>query len=296
MKDPTQSPQSPRHVLRDTSSTRSKGLALAAVAVLACSAQAVYLEERFDYAVGPLAGSGLWTNTAAPITVASGSLTYPGLAELSPAGNAGRVTSNTGSSSAVFTQRPFDTIATSGTVYCSAILDFTGFGANITIMGLLPANIATPGTAANDPCDLAFNPVNPVNSAEGFRLGIRSKGQSSAYAPTVLYLNTVNLVVMKYDFTAKTASLFLNPIPGEAEPASANAFSTSTTAAVSDLSVFFLRAAANTSTTPTFLIDDIRIGATWADVTPLVVPEPSGSGLILAGLLVWMSGRRILRG
>jgi hypothetical protein len=271
-------------------------LALGIAALLAHGAQAtLFMEESFDYEPGTLAGNFPWTNAATPITVASGSLTYPGLPGLTPAGNAGRVTSNTGSSSAVFTQRPFDTIATSGTVYCAAILDFTGFGANITIMGLLPSSVAIPGTGANDPCDLAFNPVNPLNSAEGFKLGIRSKGQSSAYAPTVLHLNTVNLIVMKYDFSAKTASLFLNPTPGENEPASPDVFSTSTTAAVNDLSVFFLRAAGNTSTTPTFLIDDLRTGSTWEEALPQVVPEPATVALIAVGLLALAGWRRLLR-
>jgi hypothetical protein len=193
----------------------------------------------------------------------------------------------------VFTQRPFETAAIEGAVYCSAIVNFTAFGANVTIMGLLPSNIATPGAAANDPCDLAFNPVNPLNSAEGFKLGIRSKGQSSAYAPPVLFLNTTNLIVMKYDFASKTASLFLNPMPGESEPEFADVFSTSTTAAVSDLNVFFLRAAANTSTTPTFLIDDIRVASSWGEVVPMV-PEPSPVALGALAAVVLALWRRML--
>lgn len=275
------------------SSTLRRTLLTAGIAglLLPGADASILLEESFNYAVGPLAGSGLWTNAAVPITVAIGSLTCSDLAPLSPAGNAGRVTSNTGSSSAVFTQRPFETRATSGTVYASALVDFTGFGANITLMGMLPSAITTPGTAANDPCDFSFLPVTPGNSADGFKLGIRAKGGAAVYASSVLHLNSINLIVMKYDFGTKTASLFLNPTPGGSEPAP-NASQTSTTAAVADMSVFFLRAAANTSTTPTFLIDDLRVGTTWADVTPLVVPEPSVLSLTLLGAACWAYQRR----
>jgi hypothetical protein len=44
------------------------------------------------------------------------------------------------------------------------------------------------------------------------------------------------------------------------------------------------------------LIDELRIGTTWADVTPFTpVPEPSTASLAISGLLVLLTCHRLRR-
>ena len=89
-------------------------------------------------------------------------------------------------------------------------------------------------------------------------------------------------VVLKYTFDSvngDSAKLFLNPVPGAAEPA---AQLTVTAGAALTLNTgiksFFVR---NNSVEPdTLLIDEVRIGDTWEDVTP-AVPEPTTLGMLL---------------
>ena len=87
----------------------------------------------------------------------------------------------------------------------------------------------------------------------------------------------------------------MNPTPGSAEGANTPVVATS--AGLNDITgsqiqSFFLR---NNSVEPAFtVIDDLRVGTTWEDVTP-AVPEPSTGLLIGAGFLGLVLVRRIRR-
>ena len=106
-----------------------------------------------------------------------------------------------------------------------------------------------------------------------FQLGILNTSGgtvSISYAPTEYALNTTLFVVAKATSTAVgspiTASLWVNPIPGAAEPAAVvtNSSGTSNWAATGIQSIY-LRQAAGTGN---YEIDEIRAGETWASVTP----------------------------
>ena len=106
-----------------------------------------------------------------------------------------------------------------------------------------------------------------------FQLGILNTSGGTvtiSYAPTEYALNTTLFVVAKATATAVgspiTASLWVNPIPGAAEPAAVvtNASGTSFWAATGIQSIF-LRQSAGTGN---YEIDEIRVGETWASVTP----------------------------
>lgn len=92
-------------------------------------------------------------------------------------------------------------------------------------------------------------------------------------------------VVLKYTFDSvngDSASLFINPTPGSAEPGAQLTVTAGTALNLNTTGIrsFFVR---NNSVEPdTLLIDELRIGDSWADVTP-AVPEPGTTALAILG-------------
>lgn len=103
-------------------------------------------------------------------------------------------------------------------------------------------------------------------------------------------------LVLSYTFNSGTADdvarLYVNPTPGSLE--GDNTPVVTSTAGAVDISTnqiqsFFLR---NNSVEPSGTqIDDLRVGSTWADVTP--APEPSAAVLAGCGLLVLLGCYRL---
>ena len=89
--------------------------------VLCSAAQAnLYLQDAVNYPASTQLGANApWAGPYAQVTVASGSLLYPGLSDLSPAGNMIASVAATGGGASY---RVLDTTATSGTVYLSFLL------------------------------------------------------------------------------------------------------------------------------------------------------------------------------
>lgn len=280
------------HLLDRAPAKRGFLCCLAVAAGLLCARHAyasLYLEDGFDYPSGStLAGNGKWVNSYSLITVGSGGLTYSGLTDTSPAGNEAAVAANPNagtSSSPFFTSRPFAAPVSAGVVYAAFLLKYTGMTApaNYTFMGMLTA-AGNGGNFinANDPCDLA---EKSNSNGTGYQLGIRTYGQGASYAPPVLALNTVHVIVMKYDFAAKTASLFINPPIAAGEPATPDASSTGTTAAA-NLGQIYLRAAGNIAggggvASPPYLVDTLRVASSWAEAMP-PAPVPPAARLSFA--------------
>ena len=116
-------------------------------------------------------------------------------------------------------------------------------------------------------------------------MGVRTTGVIASYEATVLSLNTVYFGVLKYTFgaTTPTAQLFFSPAPGSAEPGSATVTLTGS-ANVLNISDFAVRAQA-TAAVGGYVLDNVMIGTTWEDVTPLSVPEPATFTLAGLGML-----------
>jgi hypothetical protein len=105
-----------------------------------------------------------------------------------------------------------------------------------------------------------------------FLIGILNNSGGTAapsYVATDLTVNTTYLIVVKYDLTTNTASLFINPTPGAAEPTATVTNVTGTTAAAAQIAGFVIRQAGSaTAGTGTMEIDEFRAGTTFASVTP----------------------------
>jgi hypothetical protein len=100
-------------------------------------------------------------------------------------------------------------------------------------------------------------------------------------------------VVLKYTFDSvngDSASLFINPTPGAPEPAPQITHTGGTNLTLNNgIRSFFVR---NNSVEPDLLlIDELRIGETWADVTP-AIPEPATATITLLGVCLTLLGRR----
>ncbi|MEO8234059.1 MAG: T9SS type A sorting domain-containing protein [Flavobacterium sp.] len=244
------------------------------------------LNEDFNYTVPGFVGGNLTTandgvgsnnwlthsNTAGnagTIDVLSGNLSYTGL--LSSTGNRILLPGNN-------TAVPRDinrAITTSATtVYYSLLINvidntqlstttpnyFTGIGATAgTGVTTLGARLGAYST----------------NAGANYRLSIQNtSGGTPTFTDfaTDLTFGTTYLVVIKYDRAASptAVSLWVNPSSvsfGSTEPAG-SVSNNSGTGAITAFASVFLR---NTATTPKVEMDEIRIGQTWADVTPVAL-------------------------
>lgn len=253
------------------------GLALFGLAlVFGGWTQAQVLHDPFNYTVEqPLAGlslsgSSAWTalNTGTAPVIAAGSLEVAGLASSSgnsvsfPGGNF---------QEAVLS---FPTI-TSGSIYYSFALRLTSLPTDETFTFALVTGTTTYGTA------LWIRP-----SGSGYQIGVtqRSFDSVKSYDSTVYNLNTTQFIVGRHDYVTGTtndvSSLWINPASasfGAAEAPAALLMSTgSTDRGFTDH--FLLRGGTGS---PAGSFDELRIGTTWASVTPAAVPEPSSSVLLL---------------
>ena len=111
--------------------------------------------------------------------------------------------------------------------------------------------------------------------ALGF-FGIDTKSGSTLGSTTPT--STKSLLVYRIDFLATSATirLYLNPTLGT-EPTTASLTATKTAALTYDS----IRIQSGGTTAGS--IDEIRLGTTYADVTPIAVPEPTTMALVLLG-------------
>jgi hypothetical protein len=295
-------------------------LALALLATCAArSSGALLFYDSFNY--GPsgtslgTAGSPTWVKNGAspdPTVQNVGGLTYPNLQVSSDTVSLQYDGSGVNAGSGAPAATDGTTISagiTTGSVYYSLLMKVTavqtaggnGFatGANLT-SGSFMAGLQT-----------LANTAAPTQGASAAPLMIRSGDQVNQFA-TTYQLGTAKtattadrqwytgqnfstgagaetvFVVLKYTFDSvngDSANLFINPTPGSAEPA---AQLTVTAGAALTLNTgirsFYVR---NNSVEPdTLLIDELRIGDTWEDVTP-AVPEPTTLVLLTFAAAGW---------
>lgn len=254
-----------------------------AAAFLACeSVHATLLfSDGFNYPTGNLGSSDVapngnpWGGGNSHITVNTGNLTYNNLSDLG--GNSLQVqwASSAGSVTNSYTA------VTSGNIYYSFLLNCTAAPSAANYLTAL-----NPTGAPNGSSDALQ--VNIGLNAGGYQVGLRTAGASTTLASTVLSLNTTYLVVAEYSFGGNgTATLYINPTPGNTQPVTADVTLTGNGTVTSFTDLGFK---AQNLTSGTFLIDDTRVGTTWDDVVPVAaVPEPSAfalAGIGLAGLML----------
>lgn len=236
------------------------------------------MEEGFVYPVGTgLAANPPWSGTIGPSAgVVSGNLSlgnYPGT---TPAGNMLQI----GGGGSQFVYRNFADnpvmAASAAAVYFSALIKCTQLPTNSQfIASLMEAGVTSPSQGA-DPLDLYL--TYSTNNSGSYRLSVRSDGSDRATARTVLAPNTTHLIVVKYTFgTNDSASIYIDPTPGDPEPAFPDALTGEEDddggggPEPSNLQVLLLQSPSSASQ-GSFYLDTLRIGTNWADVTPGRLP------------------------
>jgi hypothetical protein len=231
-------------------------------------------QESFPYTVGgSLNAEQKWSlvNSGDNITIAAGNLSYSGITS---SGNSITFVGTGGESRSLFTS------TNTGYVYASFI---------VTASDL--ANVTT--DLANTYFALFTDAAGASTNA---RIWIRKNGNQYQYglgtgaAPTdwstaLFNPNDIQYIVLSYDFTGNTLSLFINPtIGGSAAPT----VSVTPTAPFTNLGGFMFRQDSAT-TTPTIIADELRIDATpnftlgtsSNEITGLrVYPNPVSNGTL----------------
>jgi hypothetical protein len=269
------------------------------------------------------ADSANWTHSGGsvePLVNDSGSLTYPGLPAQTDIYNAKYDGSSpTGNSSHEFSS---DGI-TDGTLYFSMLMKVPLVDANNTSA---PGGrgFSTGGNLTNGSFMAGFDTVSPgtapgtnttaaalcIRSGDGtqfsstYQLGVgfttnnprtwytTSNGPATNFTTGENAETVLVVVKLTLDSTTPTndmAQLFINPTLSEAEP-TAQATSPFNASFVANTGVrsFFLR---NNSVEPdSMLVDELRIGTTWSDLT--AVPEPASMSLLVLGGLALGARRR----
>ncbi|MES2575755.1 MAG: T9SS type A sorting domain-containing protein [Bacteroidota bacterium] len=260
--------------------------------LLACSqmtqAQTLPFYDGLDYPVlspTKLPGNGLWdipgTGSGAnnDAAISTGSLNSPAGVNLATStGNKVTIAGSGDDSTRIFTQQSAD----GTTVYYSCLINITDIGTAST--GLTPIGS---GSYSRTGVVGFTNLVNETSQGTGniigvlmvrkdatdptkYNVGIAKKYDKVFIWDTTQYdINTTLFVVVSYQFIAGTTNdickLWVNPTCGTTEPTE-TVLANTTDADAADLNYFQIRQEGSSS--PGAQVDEVRVGLTWADVTP----------------------------
>lgn len=193
-----------------------------------------------------------------PLQIASPSLTYSGYAS-SGVGNATSVFGNGEDINKAFAS------TSSGTLYCSFMLNANPSGTTAAY----PIHLATTSGATVTSFYARFNIQD--DGSDNLRFGISKFTGAASYTGYSYSAGTTYFVVIKYTFntgstTDDVVEFFVNPTPGGTEPASTISVTETSTTDATALTSICLRQ--SSTTTPICAVDGIRVGTTWASVTP----------------------------
>jgi hypothetical protein len=222
------------------------------------------LYEPFAYSEATaIAGQGGWVlNSGTSATAETGNLDVPGLA--SATGN--RITWRAASMSL---RLPLNTNIASGAIYYSFSMRVDNVGANFTAAGVLGGFTTGTTTSFGTKVDIR------TNAAGGFNLGTSKPGAATLVWSTNQYQpgDTI-FIVGRYVFNAAVgddmSSLWINPNPATfgANSPPTPTLVTSGGTDLAQIDRFFYRAGGNTSTPDKLVTDELRVGFSWATVTP----------------------------
>lgn len=232
--------------------------------------------EPFNYTVDAVNGlqtqsGGLWTklNSGDSILIRSGNISYPGLTTSS-----GNSVSYAGQGTDYY--RTF-TNQTTGTVYASFIINVTDISNQSTTGGY------TAGFMENGSTSVFGATLWIRNNAPGgftqYNIGInpRTTAANTVWSPNVLELGTSYMIVIAYQIVGGASNdvvkMWINPVSfNGTEPSPDLTATNAGTDLTSGVQKIFMRQDA-LATTPAIIIDEMRVGTSWADITPSIISE-----------------------
>jgi len=283
------------------------GVLLLVVAGATClllqSAQATVLfQEGFNYTPGSnlAPGNDGWVGgSKANLDIASAAMTPPAVDNTLSvtSGYALNVINGTSCIDSNFLSSP----VTSGNIYYSFLISSSATPTNNTYISLTDP-LGGPANGSGDPLAVYYG-----SSTGGWKIGVRttSGGSGGSFETTTLNLNQTYFVVVDYAFNGSGAgygqvNLWLDPPNstlgpgGTGQPgtpdATQNAGTPNVVSSIADVAI-----KAQSVAYGQYEISDLTIGTTWADVTPVVVPEPSTLVLVGLGVLGLVFARRMRR-
>jgi len=242
---------------------------------------AVVFDELFNYSVANLGLETTWTTTGTLTTGTGRTFEGTGLIYSNTGGTyilsgLGKTLNNNYQAGTNYISYKSFTAITTGTVYLSFLYKANGDQGQTAseIMGLADqtTNSAVKPWAGKQ-ADQTKNP---------FRIGITRVSTTAAdiqyvTSPTLIPGN-VYLIVVKYDFTAAKASLFINPVLATTTEPSADASDNSLGTARTSLSKLMFKH--NGSSAANFYVSGARISTTWGEAVAAVstaakLPSPT---------------------
>ncbi len=227
--------------------------------------------EPFNYtAAASLQTQATWTslNSGDNIVVGSGSLSYAGL----PASTFNKISFD---GAGIDAAKAFTSQSVAGTtVYYSFLMNVTALGSLNTTGGYFTGlTDASTGFGAT---------VWTRADAGGYDIGFAPRTSAPTSWSTQRALNTTVFVVVSYQLVSGTTNdvvkMWINPATGGSEPAATFTITNTGTDLTSVQRILVRQDAA--ATTPFIEMDEMRVGLTWADVTPVGgVPVVSGGSV-----------------
>jgi hypothetical protein len=242
---------------------------VAVLAIVALQSPAVWGQvalphyDAFNYTPGQNLGAQTgWAslNTGDTLFTVAGSLSYPGFA----ASSGNKIAFDGAGLDAA---KQFDSTA-AGTVYYSYLLRLTGVGSLSAAGGYFTTFYQSPTSTTGGTC--IWTRLNGT----AFDIGVSVRITSPVSWSTVKELNTTYLIVASYEFVAGTTNdvskIWINPDAstfGASAPPPETLTSTNNTTDLTSVARVQIRQDGAT-TTPFIEMDELRIGTTWASVTP----------------------------
>ena len=279
----------------------SNRTAIVLLMVTSCSTIAVAdLVDSFDY-TDTASFTNTWVKTGSrDFNITSGSLSYGNLAT---SGNKLTIDAAASASGSTYT-RSMDSIDFSDagdTVYMSALVHVRNTGGGDGTLKL-----ALPNT---------WSTLASIETLDDDNASV--KGYAGTSTPGVTVDDGTHFIVAKFfrggasgtDNRFSQVSLWIDPDvtslggseDGTADAVSShqfiNDFSCSFDSAQLNLGGYFPASSQDTNAAADADIDELRVGTTWADVTPTAaaIPEPGSMALLLSGLLaMWTARKKII--
>ncbi len=249
----------------------------------------VIIKDNLDsYTAGDLYQKGSWllqgSTVANPVQLVSGSLTYDGYAD-NATGMSAALGNTSGSQKLkmVFPEDKYFKEA-AGTIYYSVLLNVKAYedgdtapkDAAIIAFMQLGYSMSNADKATGTEFGKLF--IKKGSANDKFILSVAQNGTKPTAYGTELNAETTYLVVVKYNTSDNSASLFVNPSNTATEPA-ASAINTLNASSFNSERGFaaltFNQAATATTSVPRIEFDDVRVATAWADLFENTTPTPA---------------------